>query len=372
MSELESQNIISKAKDSRLWLDLANANLVNGEPPQNSDNESPWFVKILLGFSGWLAAIFLLIFLGSMFSFIFEQPLGSFICGVILLVAAYFLLIRSKNDFLENLAFVFSLAGQALIFYGIFELFENNERLTLSIIIAVEIVLFILIPHFIHRLFTVSTAVSCILMLSGTFYLEFLTSSLLLICFVYLCLQEFKFPNRQDMLQACIYGLVLVLIFFYISLRYNLSGEFNLHDISNPELFAKINYWGGILFLFATVLYCVVNLLQRYNLVLHDKKSIVIILSALIFCFVGMNAHGVILSVIILLCGFSNSNKILQGLGVLSLLFFTSQYYYSLNITLLEKSKHLLILGISLLLLRWLAAYLLNNKTQTNGVSHHA
>lgn len=372
MPEIEIKNSQASKQLNSLWTELDNANLIKGEPSQNTEIESPWFVKILLGFSGWLAAIFLLAFLGTMFSFIFEKPLGSFICGVALLTAAYFLLIRVKNDFLENIAFVCSLAGQALLFYGIFELFEDSERLTMCVVIAVEVVLFILIPHFIHRLFTVSAAVASFLMLAGTYRLEFLASSILLLTFAYLSLQEFNFPTRQEMVQAAIYGLVLVLIFFYISLRYNLSGEFYLNDLSNPEFMAKISYWGGIGLLFITVIYCVISLSQRSKLTLNSKETLVLLVSALIFCFVGMNAHGVILSTVILICGFANSNRILQGLGITSLLFFTSQYYYSLNITLIEKSKHLFILGITLLVVRWLAAYFLKSKTKNLGVSSNA
>ncbi len=47
-----------------LWGSLLKAGLVEGQPPATDTIESPWYVKAILAFSGWLAAIFLLGFRG--------------------------------------------------------------------------------------------------------------------------------------------------------------------------------------------------------------------------------------------------------------------------------------------------------------------
>jgi len=62
---------------TELWNKLSHAQLIQGEQASEIDLESPWFVKILLGFSGWLAALFLLLFMGLFFSFVFEQALSN-------------------------------------------------------------------------------------------------------------------------------------------------------------------------------------------------------------------------------------------------------------------------------------------------------
>jgi len=346
---------------NKLWDLLSNSDLLIGEQPILQKEESPWFVKILLGFSGWLAAIFLLLSLGAMFGFVFEKPLACVVLGIIFLSIAYQLLRKNQNEFFENLAFVLSLASQALIFYAIAEIFENSERLAMLVVICVQIALFILIPHFLHRVFSAGSAAITFLIFASTFGLEYLASSLLLLLFVYLSLNEFTFGVFREKVSAAIYGIVFIIIPFYVSLRFQISKGFYLDDLSNPELFAKIAYWGGELFLIVSLLYCLIHLLKRLQIKLHSRTAIVVLLTSLILAYLGSYAAGVTLSVIVLLCGFANSNRILQGIAIAALLFFTSQYYYSLQITLLEKSQHLLILGVSLLLIRWLTPFLLRN-----------
>jgi uncharacterized membrane protein len=66
--------------------------------------------------------------------------------------------------------------------------------------------------------------------------------------------------------------------------------------------------------------------------------------------------------------GFANGNRILAGLGILALLGYLSHYYYSLQLTLLEKSGVLASTGIALL-----AAWLLVHRywpESKEGASH--
>ena len=83
-----------------LWEKLNSEQLVKGDFDVEADLDSPWFIKILLAFSGWLAAVFFLFFLGALFYSIFEEPLVLLIVGSVLFALAYFILVSGKNDFL--------------------------------------------------------------------------------------------------------------------------------------------------------------------------------------------------------------------------------------------------------------------------------
>jgi uncharacterized membrane protein len=54
----------------------------------------------------------------------------------------------------------------------------------------------------------------------------------------------------------------------------------------------------------------------------------------------------------VLVIGFANGNRVLAGLGIIAMLGYLSHYYYSLQITLLEKSAVLACTGIALLAAR--------------------
>jgi len=366
-------------QNNPLWQTLNAAQLTQGELNTEAEIDSPWFVKILLAFSGWLAAIFLLIFFGVFFSDIFDKPLVSAILGCILLAGAYFILISGKNDFLNNLAFVFSLAGQGLLFFAITTVFGDAERLSMLVILCVQVVLFILIPHFLHRIFAVGSAATTYLIFASTYGLEYFASSALLLLFVYLSLHEFEFSKYRDRVHAALYGIVFIIIGFYLTLKEGFSREFYMDDVVNKELFSWINITGGSFLLLICLTYCVVQLLRRLEIDLKSKTAIFIFSGALIFFYLTSSAVGVALSVVILICAFANSNRILSGIAILTLLFFASHYYYSFHITLLDKSKHLLALGTVLLLTRWLASYVLKSTAVSleeadfeKGVREHA
>ncbi len=57
---------------------------------------------------------------------------------------------------------------------------------------------------------------------------------------------------------------------------------------------------------------------------------------------------------VVMLLGFAGGNRVLLGLGIVSLLFYISSYYYLLDATLLAKAQILLIVGLVLLAVRWL------------------
>ncbi len=41
---------------SIVWGQLRDAGLVTGECPPRTESPSPWYVRVMLGFSGWIAA----------------------------------------------------------------------------------------------------------------------------------------------------------------------------------------------------------------------------------------------------------------------------------------------------------------------------
>jgi len=163
------------------------------------------------------------------------------------------------------------------------------------------------------------------------------------------------------MIHAVIYGLIFVLLYFSSWSSGFLLGNFFYSGSGFSESLTKLSYYSGELLLYISLSYCILQLLQRQGISYTSKKAIILLVVSLLFMS-SLNINGVILSCVLLLCGFANSNRVIQGLGAISLLFFMSQYYYFLETSLIAKSKHLLMVGISLLVIRWLAIFFLKNK----------
>ena len=103
-----------------LWDRLLQAGLVQGAAPEAPAGRSPWFVRVMLGVAGWFGALFLLIFVGLGLSFIIKNAGAALVVGVVACGFASALFRKlPENDFAGQFAFAVSLAGQALIVFGI-------------------------------------------------------------------------------------------------------------------------------------------------------------------------------------------------------------------------------------------------------------
>ena len=169
-------------------------------------------------------------------------------------------------------------------------------------------------------------------------------------------LNEFNYPKYMRKIRAIGYGLVLALIqlkgtalFGYRTMGWRLLPN-------QSELWPT---WLGELLIGAVTLYVVWHLLHRYSQTISAHISIAALLGALLLCAVSMKVQGITVGMVIMLLGFSGANRVLLGLGIVSLLFYISSYYYLLDTTLLEKSKSLFIVGLVLLIIRWLMLHIL-------------
>jgi hypothetical protein len=117
-------------KDSSVsvWSELSVAGIVQGEMPSTHEIESPWYVKVLLAFSGWLAALFVLGFIWAGYVFIVKSNTASLVTGGLMIAAAYAILRMPKNEFFEHVALAVSLAGQALMIFAIVKIFQNTAE----------------------------------------------------------------------------------------------------------------------------------------------------------------------------------------------------------------------------------------------------
>ncbi len=346
-----------------VWAGLLHSGIVQGAAPESETLESPWYIKLLLAISGWLAALFLLGFLGVGFELIFRNSIASLIIGGILIGVAFALLRVPKNEFYEHVALAVSLAGQALVVWAIFENSKHETSWLLTSIFQLALVL--VMPNFIHRVFSSFFAAICFSAALSLFGIPYIAGSVIMYVAAWLWLYEFNYPKHMQRQRAIGYGLVLALIQIKGTAlyHYNLIGWFGdkpgAHLLGYP--------WMGELLAGAVTLYVVWQILRRLRHGLSEPITIAALLGAALLAAVSMQAHGVTVGMLILVLGFAGSNRVLMGLGIISLLFYISSYYYLLHATLLEKSQTLLIIGLVLFAARWL---LLHLAPEGRGVQH--
>lgn len=335
-------------KQNILWALLTKAEIVEGDRPRSQNINSPWYIKSLLAISGWLGALFLLGFIILAFNSFLEEQAACFVISILLFASAYAVLRTPKNEFFEHLALALSLAGQALFCWALsINSFDINSWLTIAL---VQVILVYFMPSFLHRLFSTLFAITAFEMALISSGQPYILGSIIIFPTTWLCLHEFNFVNHFKRLNGITYG------FFIATIALN-SQQFLSLDLyylvttNNQELLSTPLWLGQGLFVLAA-LFTAQQLLQQYQVNLFTRLSITVLIVTCILAIISLNAPGIMIGLMVILLGFSQSNKVLLGTGVISLLTYCSSYYYFMAETLLFKAGVLFTFAAVTLLLR--------------------
>lgn len=120
-------------------------------PPQEAaEIGRPWFISLLLGASGWLAGIFLIIFVGILFTP--NTELGWAAASVVCFGAAFALYsIDKESAFFDQLALALWITGQCA-FVGVMVEITHDEAVVAGCVAVLQCVLALVTPHRLARL----------------------------------------------------------------------------------------------------------------------------------------------------------------------------------------------------------------------------
>jgi hypothetical protein len=331
------------------WTDLREAGLVQGEAPA-AGVETPWYVRLMLGVAGWIAAGFLLGFVAVGLTWVIKNETACLVFGLLASAAAWLLLRKlGRNEFAAQFALAVSFAGQALFAYGVFGLFGNApEAGGAWLLLALQqAVLTAVMPNPIHRLwsgFATAAALHMALRAAGA---AFLAPALLLGMGAWAWLNEFRWPRFGHVLRPAAYGMLLALIALELAAGLlRPAAGFDV-DPAGRRLY-------GQLLSGAVLLGVVWMLLRRSGANPTGRTAVTVLAGVALMVLVSLKAPGIAAGLCILLLGFAHGNAVLTGLGGAALLLYTGSYYYELQVTLLVKSQALAATGAVLLTLRWL------------------
>ncbi len=335
---------------AEVWARLTAAGLVQGDlpPPRPA---APWYVRLMQGGSGWLGALFLLAFLGGTFSFLFEDAAGAFLGGAAACAGATLAFRRwPDSDFAGQLGFAVSLAGQALLLYGRWQLLGERFGAVAAALAAVQVALFVLVPNFLHRVWSAWAAGFAAWMALVDAGLGPLVPGLLAGAFAALWLAEPELARYGERTRAAGWGLALATVQFPIFgwLLWDLP---ELLEVRLPLLGPWVG-WAGVAVSALVLLAVVLQLLRRQGHSFDTRPGAIALAGAVILALTTLKAPGLAPAVVVLLVGFAAGSRELVGLGVLALLAYLSRYYYALNATLLDKSLLMMTTGAALLLVR--------------------
>lgn len=350
---------------------LIDAQNVNHELLSSAQSEarSPWFISLFFGMSGILASLFFIGFLTLLLdnTGLLDSTLAVFIIGGILSVIGGFLFYNARirhSPFWNSLAFAITLAGQGYIAYALLAS-EIAEPLNIMLLLLVQLLMTVAIPNFIYRLLSATLALSCLFYLLNYYHLSEVSLGLLALITSVTHLQRYTLAafiptkwrmNALEITNAIGYASAYVLLsvsVYFIAAEYgNSFANFNSLD-SYGEAFSY-NYYLAQGLLTLASLYAAYLILKRYQVKLRSTAGLLISAAIVLLGIMSIYVSGLLATSLIIIIATANSQRVLLGLGVIASVGYIFWYYYQLDTSLLVKSASMLVIGIALLLLRWL------------------
>lgn len=345
---------MSDANAAALWARLHQAGLTAGEAPPGAASVTPWYIRAMLGIAGWIGALFLLGFVGGAFSLVFRSAAAALALGALTCAAAAFMFrTRPHGDFMSQFALAVSLAGQALVGFGLAQWLPSQLALVMLVFAALQAALFLLVPNFLHRVLSATLGTGAFTNALGSWGFLPYIEALVFAALAWAWLNEFRFPGRTDQMRAIGYGLTL-LVLFGLATHSALGLERALWEIRGevPFVGGEFGFRIGAALVGAITIAVVWRLLVRQGVALNEGPALAALGAAAVLALLSLEAPGLGITVTLLLLGYANGNRVLAGLGVAALLAYWSYYYYSLELTLLQKSILLVCAGVALLAAR--------------------
>ena len=330
-----------------------------------SEARSPWFISLLFGMSGILASLFFIGFLTLLLdnTGLLDSTLAVFIIGAILSGIGGFLFYNARSRhsaFWNSLAFAITLAGQGYIAYALLAS-EITEPLNIGLLLLVQLLMTVAIPNFIYRLLSATLALSCLFYLLNYYHLSEISLGLLALITSVTHLQRYRLAafiptkwrmNALEITNAIGYASAYVLLsvsVYFIAAEY--GNSFDSLD-SYGEAFSY-NYYLAQGLLTLASLYAAYFILKRYRIKLLSAAGLLISAAIILLGIMSIYVSGLLATSLIIIIATANSQRVLLGLGIIALVGYIFWYYYQLDTSLLVKSASMLVIGIALLLLRW-------------------
>jgi len=332
-----------------LWQRLQAGGLVEGDLPAEDGAESPWFVRVMLGVAGWIGSLFLLGFVGVGFALVMESAVAALVTGALISGGAYAIFkARQQSDFFTQFGLAVGLAGQMLLLFGLFKLFEHNEPLVYGAAFIVEAFLAFAMPNFIYRVLASSGAALALTFALHSAGIYGLSAGVIAAGFALVWMQDVRWFRCNEICRPVGYGLAL-------SLLYHKSGIFWGRWIwwsrsAGPSWISQNAPWLGRALLLMVFLAVVVVILKRLQIASASRSGIAALAASALALVASFMVPGLGQALLILIVAYAVCNRALIGIGLLACAGFLSNYYYLMDSTLLTKSMILIGLGAALLI----------------------
>jgi len=345
---------MTNATASLLWQQLTEQNLVQGDSPPATPIVDPWYIRVMQGAAGWLAAFFLMVFLG--FTLRISGYSSAFLAlGLILNIGAI-AMFRAGNvsAFAAQFGVALNIAGQLFVLWWIKDSYGLLAIEPLLAVSMYNIILFTLGDNVVNRVMC-ATFVSMTLSLSlaAVGWYE-VSGGLLAIGVFTVWLFDSHWGKHRALWLPLGYGLTIGLLQFNGSLLF-INGFYDWFDYAIAAIQVSGLVHVNTFILSALLMGGSYQIARCQSRQLAPKTILTIVFIGIITALAHHYLVGVASAMLLVFLGVKSRRNFLLYAGFIALLGFLSWYYYNLGLNLMTKA--MILFGISIALLT-LAAWL--------------
>jgi uncharacterized membrane protein len=320
---------------------------------QKNDGTQSLAIKILSVFGGILASLAFLGFL--LIAGLYDSEAGLFIFGTIFIAGAIFTSkIHDKKIILDTIIVSFFAIGFLLLGFALVTT-NTNENAICMLFIGIAFLAIIVAQNYILTFIStliISGSILSLILLNNSFELIHIYIAAFVAVITYFFLYEARIITTNKTLSKLYNPIRIGLIFSFLA-SLALVGKKGLLSIS-PDFI-----WISSVVAISAVIYLLRNLFKVLNInkIQHKVGIYIFAVLALLPTVFSPAISGAIL---LILLSFYVNYKTGLVLGVVVFIYFISQYYYDLNLTLLTKSILLFSSGVIFIVI-----YLFTHKNLT-------
>lgn len=319
-----------------------NENEIEKEYVNSQNEKSSIAIKILSVIGGFLATKAFLGFL--LIAGLYDSEAGLVITGLIFIGAAVYLNVVYKKLIIDTLCVSAFVIGLCLMAFGFAELEVGDNAICVTFMI-ISLFAIGITKNYILSFLSILTINGCFIYLiidNDLYSLIHVYDAILLVLLTYVYLREAKLladkrlpsilynPIRIGLMISLISGLVFV-------------GQRGIFDFGIKHI------WASSIITIPLTIYVIAIIAKTIGIT--KAKSLYFIYSfSILFLIPTAMSPAISGALLIILLSFLVNYKTGLVIGIISFIYFISQYYYDLNLTLLTKSIILFVSGIVLLL----------------------
>lgn len=311
---------------------------------------SPWYIQSMQGYASAIGAFMLCLCVSVLLHSIFNSPVKLFMAGCLSYGGVYIIFQGNKesSSFLHQLGLAMSIMGQVFFFISLEQLSGASRY---WVLLLLQLVLSFVIPSVWHC--KITTNIACVLLfyaLTQAMIPGFSIAILVCLC-AYLWLRDDAWILNGAMYRARIYGVTLaVLQLGFISTYFTRLWMLSLTD--GHGLF-MLSYVFAIFVILAVFIMAVAYIFSEKKRLFFNRVGILEASVSVMAVILALFAPSLLIALLVLLIGFSISDKFLMGAGLGCAALFLFIYYYQMAHTLLVKSCILFFSGLVLLGVRY-------------------